>query len=100
MDLPDDQAVAAQLAAFEAELSRAQSPREAQSVRDRFLGRKNSVVASWMQLIAPAAPEQKKNIGRYANDLKQAIEARWTQYTESAPDALPAGAVDVTLPGR
>jgi len=100
MALPDQNAVADQLAAFDAELAAAKSPRDAQSVRDRFLGRKNSVVASWMQLIASAPPDQKKNIGRYANDLKQAIEVRWTHYAESAPPSLPAGAVDVTLPGR
>jgi phenylalanyl-tRNA synthetase alpha chain len=100
MTIPDQAAVAAQVAAFETELAAAQSPRDAQSVRDRFLGRKNSVVASWMQLIATAAPADKKSIGRYANELKQAIEARWAQYAETAPADLPAGAIDVTLPGR
>ena len=54
-----------------------------------------------MQLIASASPEEKKAIGRHANDLKQAIESRWTAYLEStAAGARPAGAVDVTLPGR
>jgi len=93
--------VAAQLAAFEAELAAAKSPRDAQSVRDRFLGRKNSVVASWMQLIATAPADQKKLIGRYANDLKQAIEARWALHADAArAEEAPPGAVDVTLPGR
>ena len=100
MNLPDNDAVTAQIAAFEAELAQAKSPREAQTVRDRFLGRKNSIVAGWMQVIATAPADQKKSIGRYANELKQAIEARWTQYAEHARDALPAGGVDVTLPGR
>jgi phenylalanyl-tRNA synthetase alpha chain len=99
--LPDQAAVEAQVDAFEHELAAATSAREAQSVRDRFLGRKNSVVASWMQLIATAPPDQKKNIGRFANELKQAIETRWTAYVEQAnATARPAGAVDVTLPGR
>ena len=69
-------------------------------MRDRFLGRKNSVVSSWMQMIGTAPPDQKKHIGRWANELKQAVEARWAQYEESARDRLPAGAIDVTLPGR
>jgi len=100
-ELPTPEAVTAQIAAFEQELGAARSARDAQSVRDRFLGRKNSVVASWMQLIATAPPDQKKNIGRFANELKQAIEARWTTYVEQAnATARPAGAVDVTLPGR
>jgi phenylalanyl-tRNA synthetase alpha chain len=101
MSLPDSASVAEQVASFEQELAAVRSTRDAQAVRDRFLGRKNSVVASWMQLIASAQVEQKKLIGRYANELKQQIEARWTAYQEAAEaNARPAGAVDVTLPGR
>ena len=99
--LPTSDSVATHIAAFERELAAASSGRDAQSVRDRFLGRRNSVVASWMQLIATAAPDEKKTIGRYANELKQAIEARWIEYEAQARAAArPAGAVDVTLPGR
>jgi phenylalanyl-tRNA synthetase alpha chain len=98
--LPDQAAVDAHVAAFERELAAATSARDAQSLRDRYLGRKNSIVASWMQLIASAPPGQKKNIGRYANELKQAVEARWVAYDERARDVAPAGGVDVTLPGR
>ena len=98
---PDEAAVRQQIAAFEADLASAKSPHDAQAVRDKYLGRKNGVVASWMQLIATAPPEHKRNIGRFANELKQAIEARWTVYAEqSSAQARPADAVDVTLPGR
>jgi phenylalanyl-tRNA synthetase alpha chain len=101
MSLPDRASVEAQIAQFEDQLRAAASLREAHAVKDRFLGRKNSVVASWMQQIASAPPDQKKNIGRFANELKQAIERRWTDYeAAAAADARPAGAVDVTLPGR
>ncbi len=101
MSAPDDAAVQAQIAAFEADLAQSTTAREAQAVRDKYLARKNSVVASWMQTIATAPPDQKKNIGRYANELKQAIEARWQAHSERAEaSARPAGAVDVTLPGR
>jgi phenylalanyl-tRNA synthetase alpha chain len=98
--LPDQSAVDAHVASFARELAATASARDAQSLRDRYLGRKNSIVASWMQLIASAPPDQKKNIGRYANELKQAIEARWKEYEERSRDATPPGAVDVTLPGR
>jgi phenylalanyl-tRNA synthetase alpha chain len=98
--LPTPEAVEANIAAFALALSDAKSLAEAKTLRDRYLGRKNSIVASWMQLIAGAPADQKKSIGRFANELKQAIEARWTQYSEAAPEARPAGAVDVTLPGR
>src|SRR5947207_14353727 len=53
-----------------------------------------------MQLIGGAPPDQKKHIGRYANALKVAVEARWQAYEEAAQNAAPAGGVDVTLPGR
>jgi phenylalanyl-tRNA synthetase alpha chain len=102
MTPPDTVAVQDQIARFEGELAQAKSPRDAQAVRDRYLGRKNSVVASWMQMIGGAPPEQKREIGRFANELKQAIEQRWAEYQASADldAAQPAGAVDVTLPGR
>jgi phenylalanyl-tRNA synthetase alpha chain len=100
MSIPDRAAVDAQISAFESQLAQATSARDAQAVRDRFLGRKNSVVASWMQMIATAPVDQKKQIGRWANELKQAVEARWAQYDERARERMPAGAVDVTLPGR
>jgi phenylalanyl-tRNA synthetase alpha chain len=97
----DSTSVQSQIAAFESELAAAPSLRDAQAVRDRFLGRKNSVVASWMQMIATASPEEKRVIGRYANELKQAIEERWAAFTTAATQqARPADAVDVTLPGR
>ena len=99
--LPSGESVEHLVKQFDAELVHARSSHEAQAVRDRFLGRKNSVVASWMQTIADAPPAQKKDIGRWANELKQAIEARWKTYVEEAQArATPAGAVDVTLPGR
>jgi phenylalanyl-tRNA synthetase alpha chain len=101
MSIPDQAAVDAQVAQFQSELARATAPRDAQTIRDRYLGRKNSVVASWMQMIAGAPPDQKKLIGRFANELKQAVEARWAEYVEqNAAHSRPADAIDVTLPGR
>jgi phenylalanyl-tRNA synthetase alpha chain len=99
--LPNADSVRAQIAAFEADLAAAASARDAQTVRDKYLGRKNSVVASWMHLIASAPPEEKRNIGRFANELKVAIEERWDAHSRRVDQQdRPAGAVDVTLPGR
>jgi phenylalanyl-tRNA synthetase alpha chain len=98
--LPTEQAVAAHVAAFERELAAASSVNDAKSLRDRYLGRKNSIVASWMLLIGSAPVDQKKQIGQHANTLKVAIEARWKAYEEAARNTAPAGGVDVTLPGR
>ena len=83
--LPSSEAVDAHIAAFESELAQSKSAREAQSVRDRYLGRKNSVVATWMQLIAGAPDDQKKTLGRLANDLKQALDERWDRHKSAAP---------------
>jgi phenylalanyl-tRNA synthetase alpha chain len=98
--LPSQESVHSLIARFESELAEAKTPRDAQAVRDRFLGRRNSVVSGWMQQIGSAPPERKKQIGRWANELKQAIEQRWSRHEEAARDRVPAGAVDVTLPGR
>ena len=101
MSLPDQTTVQREIDRFTADLAAASSTRDAQTVRDKYLGRKHSVVATWMQQVASASPDEKKAIGRHANDLKQAIESRWAAYLESsAARARPAGAVDVTLPGR
>jgi phenylalanyl-tRNA synthetase alpha chain len=97
---PSLEAVEALVAAFDNELKAAASPTDAKSLRDRYLGRKNSIVASWMQLIGAAPPDQKKSIGQHANALKVAVEARWKTYEATAQSAAPAGGVDVTLPGR
>jgi phenylalanyl-tRNA synthetase alpha chain len=99
--LPNPESVGLLVAQFESEIAAARSARVAQDVRDRYLGRKNSVVSSWMQMIAAAPADEKRNIGRYANELKQAVEARWTAYqATAAAETRPAGAVDITLPGR
>jgi hypothetical protein len=55
---PSSESVEHLVKQFDAELSQAKSARDAQSVRDRFLGRKNSFVASWMQTIGSAPPER------------------------------------------
>ncbi len=101
MGLPDHSAVAAHLAQFDAELAAAASPRDAQAIRDKYLGRKHSVVATWMQQIANATADEKRVIGRFANELKQGIESRWAQFVAALDShAEPAHALDVTLPGR
>ena len=68
--LPTADAVATHIAAFERELAAAASINDAKALRDRYLGRKHSIVASWMQFIGGAPPEQKSNIGQYVNALK------------------------------
>ena len=102
--LPPFPTVPALLQEFESELAHAKSPRDAQSVRDKWLGRKQGVVSRLMDSIAGVAPEDRRKVGQTANELKKALEARWTQHQASAKFLdVPAGAPgsnDVTLPGR
>ena len=84
MTLPDQAAVDAHVAAFDAALAQISSPRDAQTLRDQYLGRKHSIVATWMEALKSAPVEQKKAIGALANTLKVAIEARWSRYQEQA----------------
>jgi phenylalanyl-tRNA synthetase alpha chain len=89
------------LARFHADLYSATSAHDQQAVRDRYLGRKNSIVAEWMERLATAPPGEKKTLGQQTNALKRELEARWATFQETQrAGAVPADAVDVTLPGR
>ncbi len=98
--LPSSDSVRQLVAQFDAELAQAKSTRDRQTVRDRFLGRKSGVVAAWMQMIATAPPDQKKQIGRWANELKKAIEEIWLGYQQAEAVVVGLQGIDVTLPGR
>src|SRR5471032_255836 len=89
------------LAQFHEDLKAATTAHDQQAVRDRYLGRKNSVLAEWMERLSAAAPAEKKNLGQLTNALKRELDARWTTFTETQEaSAAPVDAVDVTLPGR
>jgi phenylalanyl-tRNA synthetase alpha chain len=82
-------------------LARASNDSELKALRDRFLGRKGGAVAALMKELASAPPAERPALGKQVNELKQEIEAALdacvADVTASRP---PAGAVDVTLPGR
>ena len=72
-----------------------------QALRTRWVGRKGSWVAAFMEALATATPEQKKAFGRGANELKKEVEAAIAEREASLAATLrPANAVDITLPGR
>jgi phenylalanyl-tRNA synthetase alpha chain len=101
MSLPDPHSVEGVLAKFHEHLHASKSNQEAQAVRDRYLGRKGSVIAEWMERLAAAPPAEKRELGQRTNALKQELEKRWAAYLEARQAAArPAHAVDVTLPGR
>ena len=86
---------------FQEELAGVRTDADLQALRSRWVGRKASWVAAFMDLVGRATPDQKRVIGRQANELKQIADAAITE-REAVLAALrrPTGAVDVTLPGR
>jgi phenylalanyl-tRNA synthetase alpha chain len=86
---------------FNEELGAVRTDAELQTLRHRWIGRKASWVAAFMERVARATPDEKRVIGRNANELKKAVEAAIAEReTALAAARRPAGAVDVTLPGR
>src|SRR5262245_26727487 len=86
---------------FLQELARVTSDPDLQTLRDKYLGRKNGAVTALMKSVAAAPPELKPVLGKLANELKQQLEAALTD-KKTLIDAAkaPVGAVDITLPGR
>jgi phenylalanyl-tRNA synthetase alpha chain len=86
---------------FDEELAAIGSTAALQDLRNRWIARSGSWVAAFMDLIARATPEQKKALGRGANELKKHVEAALAEREQVlAATRRPAGAVDITLPGR
>ena len=86
---------------FRAELAEARTDAEWQALRTRWVGRKGSWVAAFMDALATATPEVKRALGRGANELKKDVEAALAEReAATASTRRPAHAVDVTLPGR
>ena len=86
---------------FVAALGAAGTESDLKALRDQYLGRKGGAIAGLMKAVAGAPAGERPVLGRLANELKQEIEAA----IDAKRDALassrpPAGAVDVTLPGR
>src|SRR3954447_10256057 len=86
---------------FREDLARLSSAQDLQTLRDKYLGRKNGVITALMKSVASAAPDAKPALGRLANELKQEIEQQLTDH-RAAMEATraPVDAVDITLPGR
>jgi phenylalanyl-tRNA synthetase alpha chain len=87
--------------AFAAELAAAATDQDLQAIRDRYLSRKSGVIAALMKAVAAAAPDDRPSLGRLANELKNVIERQVAERRAAVQSARPpAGAIDVTLPGR
>jgi phenylalanyl-tRNA synthetase alpha chain len=88
-------------AQFDAALAAASSAADLQGVRDRFLGRKQGLVTALYAEIGKAPADQKREIGRLANELKHAVEAGLEARKASIAAAVTrAPALDLTLAPR
>ena len=98
----DRSAIDALRADWHGRLTALRSLGELKTLGDEFLGRKSgSVTALLNTLRTLPTPEAKREFGALVNVLKQEIEASLaTRRAELEATQLPAGAVDVTLPGR
>jgi phenylalanyl-tRNA synthetase alpha chain len=86
---------------FRAELADVRTDAELQALRTRWVGRNNSWSAAFMEALKTATPEQKKTLGKGANELKRDVEAALAEREAAlAATRRPANAVDITLPGR
>jgi phenylalanyl-tRNA synthetase alpha chain len=86
---------------FRAELAEVRTDADLQALRTRWVGRHNSWTAAFMEAVKTATPEQKKSLGKGANELKKEVEAALAEREAAlASTRRPANAVDVTLPGR
>ena len=86
---------------FTADLASVCTDADLKALRDQYLGRKGGAVAGLMKALGAASPDQRPALGQQINELKQHIETALDQRLASLSSARrPAGAVDVTLPGR
>jgi phenylalanyl-tRNA synthetase alpha chain len=98
---PDFSAIDALRAAWQTRLAGARTDADLKALADEFLGRKSGSVTALTKTLGTLAPEQRREFGSLVNTLKQELEASLAETRGALQSTrLPAGAVDVTLPGR
>jgi phenylalanyl-tRNA synthetase alpha chain len=86
---------------FETDLAAAATEADLRAVRDRYLSRKGGFVSALLKSLGAASADERPRLGQQINALKQDIETRLDErLTTLQQNRPPAGAVDVTLPGR
>jgi phenylalanyl-tRNA synthetase alpha chain len=98
---PDRSSIEALRADFRARVASARTDADLKALHDEFLSRKSGSVTGLLKQLGTLAPDLRKETGALVNELKTEIESaldeRRAALSASRP---PAGAVDVTLPGR
>jgi phenylalanyl-tRNA synthetase alpha chain len=88
-------------ARFDRDLADARSEADLRGVRDRYLARKGGLVSGLLKALGQAPPADRPRLGQLANKLKGEIETQLADRLAAVSATRPpAGAVDITLPGR
>jgi phenylalanyl-tRNA synthetase alpha chain len=88
-------------AAFDAQLAAASTDAALKGLHDAYLGRKSGSVTAALKNLGTLPPDERRTTGAHINTLKTYIETALGAKREAlAATRRPAGAVDVTLPGR
>lgn len=86
---------------FHARLSGAATDRDLKTLDDEFLSRKSGSVTALLKSLGTLPPEARRELGQLVNALKTELETLLADKRAAhAATRGPAGAVDVTLPGR
>jgi phenylalanyl-tRNA synthetase alpha chain len=86
---------------FRAQLTSASTAADLKALHDEFLSRKSGAVTGLMRTLGTLPPEARREFGQLVNALKAEIEtALDDKRTALETTRQPAGAVDITLPGR
>src|SRR5215470_16203785 len=90
---------------FDQELAAAIQTGNVQSIRDRYLGRKDGLITRLLKDLGTVPPEERRERGASANRFKAYVEQRIDEAAESVRAAaeraaLERASLDVTLPGR
>jgi phenylalanyl-tRNA synthetase alpha chain len=97
----DRSAVEAARARFHARLADADTDQKLKALSDEFLSRKSGLVTGLMKMLGTLAADTRREFGALVNALKSDIESAIEDRRAALETTRrPAGAVDVTLPGR
>ncbi len=86
---------------FRARVAAARTDAELKALHDEFLSRKGGSVTALLKQLGTLAPEERRGTGALVNELTTEIETALDERRAAlSASRAPAGAVDVTLPGR
>jgi phenylalanyl-tRNA synthetase alpha chain len=86
---------------FDRDLAAAATESDLRAVRDRYLARKGGLVSTLLKGLGQLSAEERPRAGQLVNELKNDIDRQLSERLDSLNATRPpAGAVDVTLPGR